>query len=88
MFQDIQDACEKGEVLIEWDFSKGDPPKPLIKDKFKNERQKAKVMNFSIAYGKTVVGFAKDWKCTEEEAQKIMDLWYQDRPEIRQWQKI
>ena len=69
--------------MIEWDYSKGPPPKPLIKDRFKNERQKAKVMNFSISYGKTVEGFAKDWNCSEQEAQDIIDLWYQNRQEIK-----
>jgi DNA polymerase-1 len=32
-----------------------------LKDAFSNERKKAKIMNFSIAYGKTAHGFAKDW---------------------------
>ena len=35
---------------------------------FSNERKKAKIMNFSIAYGKTVHGFMKDWNTTMEEA--------------------
>jgi len=73
-------------VLLEWDFEKGDPPKPLLKDKFANERKKAKVMNFSIAYGKTVHGFMKDWNCSEEEARNTVALWYSDRPEVRLWQ--
>lgn len=76
MYDEIKESYVKGEVLIEWDYSKGPPPKPLIKDRFKNERQKAKVMNFSISYGKTVEGFAKDWNCSEQEAQDIIDLWY------------
>ena len=44
-------------------------------------------MNFSIAYGKTIHGFMKDWDCTMEEAQNTVDLWYNDRPEVRAWQK-
>jgi DNA polymerase-1 len=55
----------------------------LLKDKFANERKKAKVMNFSIAYGKTVHGFMKDWNCSEEEARNTVNLWYADRPEVR-----
>ena len=55
----------------------------VIPTKIRN--QKAKVMNFSISYGKSA--FAKDWNCSEEEAKKIIDLWYSDRPEIKQWQK-
>ena len=39
----------------------GAPPKPLVKDVYGSERRKAKTLNFSIAYGKTVHGLAKDW---------------------------
>lgn len=34
----------------------------LLKDAFGSERRKAKMLNFSIAYGKTPVGLARDWK--------------------------
>lgn len=44
-------------------------------------------MNFSIAYGKTVFGFMKDWKCSKEEAQNTVDMWYRDRPEVKKWQQ-
>jgi DNA polymerase-1 len=87
MYPEIQNALKEGTCLLEWDFSKGEPPAPLLKEKFSNERKKAKIMNFSIAYGKTVHGFMKDWDCTMEEAQKTVDLWYNDRPEVRLWQK-
>lgn len=43
-------------------------------------------MNFSIAYGKTAHGFAKDWGITIEEAAKILTLWYSDRKEVEEWQ--
>jgi DNA polymerase I len=39
----------------------GKPPVPLVKDVYGSERRKAKTLNFSIAYGKTVHGLAKDW---------------------------
>ena len=45
-----------GRVLLEWDSSKGKPTVPLLKDKYATERRRAKVLNFSIAYGKTVHG--------------------------------
>ena len=61
MFPNIQEEIDKGELLIEWDKSKGKAPVPLVKDKYASERRKAKVLNFSIAYGKTATGFAKDW---------------------------
>ena len=87
MYPDIQKELETGSVLLEWDYSKGEPPAPLLKEKFSNERKKAKIMNFSIAYGKTVHGFMKDWDVSLDEAQKTVDLWYNDRPEVRAWQK-
>ena len=86
MYPEIQKELDDGSVILEWDFSKGDPPAPLLKEKYSNERKKAKIMNFSIAYGKTVHGFSKDWGCTLEEAQNTVDLWYADRPEVLAWQ--
>lgn len=38
----------------------------LFKDAFGSERRKAKMLNFSIAYGKTPVGLARDWKVPTE----------------------
>ena len=49
-------AVESGECLLEWDYSKGAPPAPILKDVFGSERRKAKTLNFSIAYGKTTFG--------------------------------
>ena len=46
----------RGEVLLEWDHNKGEAPAPLLKDTYSNDRRKAKVLNFSIAYGKTAMG--------------------------------
>jgi DNA polymerase-1 len=54
---------------LEWDKSKGNPPFPLLKDKYGELRKKAKTMNFSIAYGKTAIGFAQDWNCSIDEAE-------------------
>lgn len=53
---------------MEWDNSKGQAPAPILKDVFAKERKQAKIMNFSIAYGKTAHGFAKDFDCSIEEA--------------------
>ena len=61
MFKYIQDAVENGEVLLEWDYANGEPPKPMLKDKYASERRKAKTLNFSIAYGKTAHGLSNDW---------------------------
>ena len=61
MYPEIKQEIEDGNVLLEWDYSKGEPPAPLVKDVYAAERKKAKVMNFSIAYGKTAHGFAQDF---------------------------
>ena len=59
---------------------------PLIKDRYGSERRRAKVLNFSIAYGKTAHGLSRDWGVSLEEAQETVDRWYGDRPEVREWQ--
>jgi DNA polymerase-1 len=66
----------------------GDPPPvPLVKDKFGSERRKAKVLNFSIAYGKTAHGLMKDFGTDLQEAQETVDRWYADRKEVKEWQE-
>ena len=86
MFAHVKDAVDKGEVLLE--KGSGDNAHlPLLKDVFASERRKAKTLNFSIAYGKTAFGLAKDWGVTKEQAQDILELWYRDRPEVRAWQE-
>eukprot|EP00523_Entomoneis_sp_CCMP467_P000343 CAMPEP_0168747238 /NCGR_PEP_ID=MMETSP0724-20121128/15558_1 /TAXON_ID=265536 /ORGANISM="Amphiprora sp., Strain CCMP467" /LENGTH=1095 /DNA_ID=CAMNT_0008795031 /DNA_START=259 /DNA_END=3546 /DNA_ORIENTATION=- len=87
MFDYIQEKVDAGEVLLEWDYSKGDPPKPLIKDEFASERRKAKTLNFSIAYGKTAHGLSKDWGVSKQEAEDMLQKWYNARPEVRNWQQ-
>eukprot|EP01125_Pyxidicula_operculata_P012309 TRINITY_DN4036_c0_g3_i1.p1 TRINITY_DN4036_c0_g3~~TRINITY_DN4036_c0_g3_i1.p1 ORF type:complete len:1154 (-),score=245.82 TRINITY_DN4036_c0_g3_i1:8-3469(-) len=86
MYDYIKQEIDAGRVLLEWDSSQGKAPVPLLKDKYGTERRRAKVLNFSIAYGKTVHGLAKDWSVTEEEAQDTLNKWYSDRPEVRDWQ--
>lgn len=86
MFPEIQESVKKGECLLEWDSSKGKPPAPLLKDKFSALRKKAKTMNFSIAYGKSAVGFSKDWNCSIEEAEESLRKWYSARKEVEIWQ--
>jgi DNA polymerase-1 len=87
MYPHVRKAVENGDVLLEWDYSKGQPTVPLVKDTFASERRKAKTLNFSIAYGKTVHGLAVDWGISKEEAQETLDAWYADRPEVREWQQ-
>ncbi|VAH53496.1 unnamed protein product [Triticum turgidum subsp. durum] len=89
MYQHIREAVEEKRVLLEWDPQPGQekPPVPLLKDAFGAERRKAKMLNFSIAYGKTAAGLARDWKVSKREADDTLDLWYSDRKEVRSWQK-
>lgn len=89
MYPHIRKAVEDKKVLLEWSAQPGEekPPVPLLKDAFASERRKAKMLNFSIAYGKTPVGLARDWKVSVKEAKKTVDLWYNDRKEVRDWQE-
>lgn len=89
MYDHVKKAVEKGEVLLEWEPKPGEnsPPSPILKDVYGAERRKAKMLNFSIAYGKTAKGLAKDWKVTLQEAQETVNLWYRDRREVRLWQE-
>ena len=64
MYDYIKKDIQQGNVLLEWDKSKGKAPVPLLKEKYAAQRKKAKTVNFSIAYGKTAQGFANDWDCT------------------------
>jgi DNA polymerase-1 len=91
MYQHVADAVKEGKVLLEWDKSKHPPgtkpPLPLLKDVFASERRKAKTLNFSIAYGKTAHGLGQDWNVSTAEANKLLQAWYADRPEVEYWQK-
>lgn len=44
------------------------------------------ILNFSIAYGKTAHGLARDFNVSVTEAQQIVDKWYNARKEVKQWQ--
>uniref|UniRef100_A0A7C9E1H6 DNA-directed DNA polymerase n=1 Tax=Opuntia streptacantha TaxID=393608 RepID=A0A7C9E1H6_OPUST len=59
----------------------------VMEDAFGSERRKAKMLNFSIAYGKTPIGLAKDWKVSLREAKQTVDLWYKERQEVLKWQE-
>ena len=87
MFDYIQQKVDAGECLLEWDYANGDPPKPMLKDEFASERRKAKTLNFSIAYGKTAHGLSQDWGVSPQEAEKMLQAWYDSRPEVLKWQK-
>lgn len=87
MYPEIQEAVKNNKVILEWDNKDGPPPAPLLKNVYAAQRKTAKTMNFSLAYGKTAHGFAKDWNCSIEEANAALKLWYSDRKEVQQWQE-
>jgi len=87
MFPHVKEAVDNGDCLLEWDYSKGEPPKPLLKDLFASERRKAKTLNFSIAYGKTAHGLSLDWGVSKTEAENMLKAWYDARPEVEEWQQ-
>ena len=67
---------------MEWDESKGKAPVPLLRVKYASERRKAKVLNFSLAYGKSAKAFAEEWNCSLDEAKNVIKAWFADRPEV------
>lgn len=88
MYDHIKKAIDQGDCLLEWDAGEhqSEPPVPLLKDMFSAERRRAKVLNFSIAYGKTAHGLSKDWGVTLKEAEETVERWYAERSEVRAWQ--
>jgi DNA polymerase-1 len=48
-----------------------------VADNMGISRKKAKIFNFSLAYGKTSKGLAEDWGMTEDEAQALIDKHYE-----------
>ena len=46
MFDYIQKNVADGECLLEWDYSKGDPPKPMLKDMLHPREEKQKHIVF------------------------------------------
>ncbi|ERN19576.1 DNA polymerase I A, chloroplastic [Amborella trichopoda] len=89
MYAHVCEAVEEKRVLLEWHPQPGEekPPVPLLKDAFGSERRKAKMLNFSIAYGKTPVGLSRDWKVSLKEAKETVNLWYKERKEVLRWQE-
>ena len=91
------DAFYKGKDLhltIANEFFALDIPEPyLFKDhpkhketkaQYKEYRDKAKIVNFGLAYGKTAYGFAKDWHISKREANEFIETYFQHYPKIKQ----
>jgi DNA polymerase-1 len=61
------------------------PQIPTVKQMFPSERSKAKVVNFSIAYGKCARSIAEDIDCPLHEAEELLSNWYSGKPEVAGW---
>ena len=87
MYDYVKKSVTEGECLLEWDYEKGAPTKPLLKDMFASERRQAKTLNFSIAYGKTAYGLSTDWGISQAAAEETVKKWYDARPQVLDWQR-
>jgi DNA polymerase I-like protein with 3'-5' exonuclease and polymerase domains len=89
MYDHIQQAVANKEVLLEWEGNspEEESPIPLIKDVYGSERRRAKILNFSLAYGKTAHGLSKDFGVGHAEAEETIKKWYSARPEVEEWQE-
>ncbi len=54
------------------------------KAKFKKQRNQAKTITFGLCYGKGAYGFAKDFEISEEEAQQIVDKYFESMPKLKE----
>ncbi len=59
------------------------PEHNTYKTKYKAQRNKAKTINFGIAYGKGAYGFSNDFGISEEEAQEILDNYFGAYPNVK-----
>lgn len=59
------------------------PDFDIYKKRFKSERDKAKVINFGMAYGKGAYGFSKDFNISEEEAEGLLQKYFAALPKVR-----
>ena len=64
-------------------LNKTHPDHEEFKAKFDSERTKAKVITFGLAYGKGAYGFALDFGISEDEAQKIVDDYFDGMPGLK-----
>jgi DNA polymerase-1 len=50
---------------------------------YKKERDKSKIINFGIAYGKTEIGFSQDWNIPVEDAKRIIENYFAAAPRVK-----
>jgi DNA polymerase I-like protein with 3'-5' exonuclease and polymerase domains len=62
---------------------KSHPKFKFYKEKFSEERKKAKVFSFAIPYGAGSFNISKNFNVTEEEAQKMIDNYFKGFPKLK-----
>lgn len=87
MFDEVREAVDAGDVLLEETGDGTDSDLPLVKERFERERHQAKTFNFAMLYGKTAWGFSKDMGVTKAEAEAMIRRWYGAYPEIHRWKE-
>ena len=51
------------------------------------QRQRGKTINFGLLFGMQAFGLSQQLKCTEEEAQSLLDMYFQKMPTVQPWIK-
>jgi len=92
MFDEVRAAVDEGTVRL--DEERGapgaggpGPPLPSVKEAFSEQRRRAKVLNFSLLYGKTAYGLSREWGISDAEAQRMIEQWFDSFPEVREWKQ-
>ena len=60
------------------------PKYVYYREKFNEQRSKAKSVSFGLSYGKSAYGFAKDWGVSEPEAQETIDKFFAKYPRVQE----
>lgn len=55
-------------------------------ERLRIDRERAKVLNLSVGYRATFKSVSAQLRCSNEEAQKQIDLWWNLFPQLRRWQ--
>jgi len=72
-------------TLIQW-FTKGIDIHQQTADTLGlKDRHAGKTLNFSLIYGKTVYGIAKDYHVTHQEAQTMLNRYFERFPAVQRW---
>lgn len=56
---------------------------PIEKEVSKSERNVAKIINFSVLYGKTAYGLSKELKISIQDAKKYIDAYFEEYPKVK-----